>query len=56
MKTNFSKDCVRGICLQRSVEKLLKRGPKPKLRLKRKIRNFKNIGAKINCKKIDKFV
>ena len=57
-KINFSKDCVRGICLQRSVGKQMKSGPKAKLnslnklRLKRKICNLKHICEKVNCKKL----
>ena len=55
---NISKDSVRGICLQRSVMKPMKRGPRLKinsaynLRSKRKIFHLKQICEKINCKKM----
>ena len=61
-KTNFSKDCVRCICLQRSIGNPMKRGPKPKLnsayklRLNRKICNSKHIGKKGKLQEIDKLV
>ena len=47
---NFSKECLSGTYLQRSLRNPIKRGSKPKLRLKGKICNLKHIGEKINCK------
>jgi len=50
------------LCLQRSIEKLIKREPKPKLnsayklRLNRKICNSKHIGKKGKLQEIDKLV
>jgi len=57
-KCKLSKECVRGMCRQRTIGKSKKRGRKAiliaayKLRLKREICSMKANGAKINCKKL----
>ena len=56
--TGLSRDCIRGICLQRSIIRKKKRGPKPKisaankLMLKRKISTLKGNGEKVNSPKL----
>lgn len=56
--TGFSKNCVKGICLQRKVLNRKTRGRKPKLnavyklRLKRKIASMHKNGEKVNCRKL----
>ena len=56
--TGLSRNCVRGICLQRSNMQKKKRGPKPKinaahkLMLKRKIATLKANGEKVNSRKL----
>jgi len=56
--TKLSVDCVRGICLQRTVTRKMKPGPKPKinaaykLRLKRKISSLHGNGEKVNSTKL----
>jgi len=56
--TGLSRHCIRVICLQRSIIRKKKRGPKPKITatnkliLKRKISTLKGNGEKVNSPKL----